>query len=204
MTEGRERMRASDADREAVAERLRAALDEGRLDLGEYDERLQRAYTSKTYAELDGLLADLPAPASVRRSELASHPAGPLPMAVDPHRGPDGRYPHATRQWLAETWGGYATTVAIVVAIWMVISVLSGRPGYFWPGWVAGPWGAVLLVVTISGLFTGEPRRWAAKRERQEQTRREKRAHRERVRERRRDGLGPVADPGGEAGPAAR
>jgi hypothetical protein len=36
----------------------------------------------------------------------------------------------------------------------------------FWPIWVAGPWGIVLLVGTITGLANGEPQRWAARRER--------------------------------------
>jgi hypothetical protein len=53
-------LRAGDADRERVAERLRTALDEGRLNLHEYDERLRDAYGAKTYADLDKLLADLP------------------------------------------------------------------------------------------------------------------------------------------------
>ncbi|WP_413231969.1 DUF1707 SHOCT-like domain-containing protein [Micromonospora rifamycinica] len=84
--DGRERMRAADTDREATAERLRVALEEGRLDLHEYDERLQQTYGAKTYAELDTVLADLPGPASAQRSALA--PAGPGPGAppgpVDP------------------------------------------------------------------------------------------------------------------------
>ncbi len=41
---------------------------------------------------------------------------------------------------------------------------MSQRLLYFWPGWVAGPWGAVLLVSTMTGLLSGEPQRWAAKR----------------------------------------
>ena len=53
-------MRAGDADRQAVADKLRGALEEGRLDLHEYDERLQRAYAAKTYGDLNGLLDDLP------------------------------------------------------------------------------------------------------------------------------------------------
>ncbi|PVZ13157.1 DUF1707 SHOCT-like domain-containing protein [Actinomycetospora cinnamomea] len=54
-------LRAGDADREAVAAVLRDALGEGRLDLAEVDERLARAYAARTYAELDPLVADLPA-----------------------------------------------------------------------------------------------------------------------------------------------
>ncbi|MEU7090638.1 DUF1707 SHOCT-like domain-containing protein [Kitasatospora aureofaciens] len=51
--------RAGDADREAVADRLRSAAGEGRIDLGELEERLDRAYAAKTYGELDTLVADL-------------------------------------------------------------------------------------------------------------------------------------------------
>jgi hypothetical protein len=44
--------RAADADREAVAERLRIAAGDGRIDLAELDERLGLAYAAKTYGEL--------------------------------------------------------------------------------------------------------------------------------------------------------
>lgn len=52
--------RAADSDREAVAERLRVAAGEGRIDLAEMEERLERTYASKTYAELQALIEDLP------------------------------------------------------------------------------------------------------------------------------------------------
>jgi Domain of unknown function (DUF1707) len=52
--------RAGDAEREQVAEKLRVAAGEGRIDLAELEERLDRAYRAKTYRELDALLADLP------------------------------------------------------------------------------------------------------------------------------------------------
>ena len=53
-------MRAGDADREVVAEILRTALGEGRLDLHEVDERPTRTYAARTYAELEPIVADLP------------------------------------------------------------------------------------------------------------------------------------------------
>jgi hypothetical protein len=56
-------LRASDQDREHVAERLRAAALEGRLTSDELDERLGAAYAARTYGELDELLSDLPSPA---------------------------------------------------------------------------------------------------------------------------------------------
>jgi len=54
--------RASHADRDAVAERLREAAADGRLTLDELDERLGGASGARTYAELDRLTADLPDP----------------------------------------------------------------------------------------------------------------------------------------------
>ncbi|MFE3555290.1 DUF1707 domain-containing protein [Streptomyces sp. NPDC059193] len=55
-------LRASDADRDRVVERLRDAVAEGRLDMEEFEERLEAAYKSRTYAELEPLTRDLPAP----------------------------------------------------------------------------------------------------------------------------------------------
>lgn len=54
--------RAADADREEVAEQLRTAVAEGRLDFSELDDRLSAAYTAKTLDELEIITADLPAP----------------------------------------------------------------------------------------------------------------------------------------------
>ena len=53
-------LRASDHDREHVAEQLRVAAGDGRLDFDELDERLGAAYRAKTYGELEPLVADLP------------------------------------------------------------------------------------------------------------------------------------------------
>ena len=54
-------MRAADSDRERVAEQLRDAAGHGRLTMDELEERLERAYGAKTYAELEPLTRDLPA-----------------------------------------------------------------------------------------------------------------------------------------------
>ena len=54
-------MRASDADRDRVVERLNVAYSEGRLSKDEHDGRLENALSARTYADLDQLVADLPA-----------------------------------------------------------------------------------------------------------------------------------------------
>jgi Domain of unknown function (DUF1707)/Cell wall-active antibiotics response 4TMS YvqF len=55
------RMRASDADRDRIADQLREALAEGRIAPDEHAERLDAVYRAKTYAELAPIVADLPA-----------------------------------------------------------------------------------------------------------------------------------------------
>src|ERR1700761_3256505 len=54
-------LRASDADRERVAEVLREAAGDGRLTMDELDERLDAVYAAKPYAELEPITHDLPA-----------------------------------------------------------------------------------------------------------------------------------------------
>lgn len=68
-------MRISDADRHQVAEFLREAAGEGRLDLDELDERLEATYAARTYADLVPITHDLPA----QRPPQAPVPAAPAP-----------------------------------------------------------------------------------------------------------------------------
>jgi hypothetical protein len=53
-------LRASDADRDAVVDRLRVAAGEGRLEPDELEQRVDSALRARTYGELAELLADLP------------------------------------------------------------------------------------------------------------------------------------------------
>lgn len=53
-------LRISDADRHQVAEILRTAAGDGRIDLDELDERLEAAYAARTYADLVPITSDLP------------------------------------------------------------------------------------------------------------------------------------------------
>ncbi|SDN30471.1 DUF1707 SHOCT-like domain-containing protein [Actinacidiphila guanduensis] len=77
-------LRASDADRDRVADILREALAEGRLDSAEHAERLDRLYASKTLGELEPLVRDLP---GVRGPAPAP---GPVAYTADP----TGENPH--------------------------------------------------------------------------------------------------------------
>jgi hypothetical protein len=58
-------MRISDADRQRVADVLRDAAGEGRIDLDELEERLELTWQAKTYGELVPITLDLQAPGPV-------------------------------------------------------------------------------------------------------------------------------------------
>jgi hypothetical protein len=53
-------IRVSDAERQAVTDRLAEHFADGRLDQAEFDERVGRATSAKTRADLNGLFDDLP------------------------------------------------------------------------------------------------------------------------------------------------
>jgi hypothetical protein len=140
-------LRAADNDRAAVAAALGEHMSAGRLTVAEYEERLAQAYAAKTYGELDKLTADLP-----------PLPHTPTPPARATPHVPDAR-PHAhvpthggSWGWApAQNWRSWLTTSLIVVTIWAATSLASWEFHYFWPIWVIGPWGAVLLAQRFSG-----------------------------------------------------
>lgn len=65
-------IRASDADRDRIADILKEALAEGRLDAEEHGERIDAVYRAKTLGELQPLVSDLPAPGDAARSGVRS------------------------------------------------------------------------------------------------------------------------------------
>lgn len=147
MRMGRDEMRAGDGDRQAVADKLKQALDEGRLDLAEYDERLQRAYAAKTFGDLKGLLDDLPSAALAARTAAAEpvpHTAAPAPQVRSERAG------QLVRAWL----GGFGGIFVLSTVIWLVSSIGSGHVQYFWPVWLLIP-----MVFGALGRFGGDRRR---------------------------------------------
>ncbi len=105
-------IRASDQDRDAIAQRLQEAFAERRLDDEEFDQRMRAALTARTNQDLDRLVADLPAASvagPVSRPWGSGGPAGPVrdrPEELDQARGPlaGTRAPHVgglQGRWLA-------------------------------------------------------------------------------------------------------
>lgn len=131
-----ETLRAADADRQEVAERLKAALDEGRLSLAEYDNRVRDAYAALTYADLRALVADLPEPGlsavqlEARRAAELKREARRLPTA------------------LSVLWTIYGAVAAVNLVVWILVSVTVDGYVYPWPVWLLVP-GVALGAVTV-------------------------------------------------------
>jgi hypothetical protein len=107
-------LRASDADRDRVIELLRAAVTDGRLDAGEFDERMGAALAARTIDALAPLTADLiAAPGSegalaVPRAAVPAGPAAEL-VTIKAKHGPvrrDGRWTLPHRLVLRTAWCG--------------------------------------------------------------------------------------------------
>jgi hypothetical protein len=153
-------LRAADTDRAAMADVLGAHMSAGRLTVAEFDERLARAYAAKTYGELDELTADLP-PLEQKRPEVVPAPrqeTSPAPVCGSPH-GWGGSHGWGSDWDQAQSWRAWLTTSLIVLTIWAVTSLASWEFHYFWPIWVIGPWGAVLLAQTVTGAGRDRGRR---------------------------------------------
>jgi hypothetical protein len=75
-------LRASDSDRDSVAEILREHHLAGRLQSDEFQERLDRCYAAKRYDELDELLADLPREEPVRAAPRLRPWRSPAPAIL--------------------------------------------------------------------------------------------------------------------------
>jgi hypothetical protein len=98
MTSELPEMRASDSERERVAERLRDAVAEGRLDMEEFEQRLDAAYKARTHGDLEPLVSDLPAAGTVLASPAVAAGTGSWAERVG---GP------ATSKVAFAFWGGF-------------------------------------------------------------------------------------------------
>jgi hypothetical protein len=139
-------LRAADADRAAVADVLGGHMAAGRLTVAEYEERLTRAYAARTYGELAELTTDLPdeAPAA----GTVATPSGAT--AAERDAGPARWGAHGWHGADPGDWRSWASTAAIVTTIWAITSLATWQFLYFWPIWVIGPWGAILLVQSFA------------------------------------------------------
>jgi hypothetical protein len=122
-------VRVGDAERQAVVERLSAALAEGRLQLDEFDHRSGEAYKARTQAELVALTVDLPGGGKV--------------VAPAPRRRGLARLSGSERNWLRVS--------ILLTGIWLVSSIAGASIHPFWPIFPIGIWGVVLLSQRVTG-----------------------------------------------------
>jgi hypothetical protein len=119
-----DRMRASDAEREAVTARLRDHYAEGRLTQDELDERVSAALTAKTFGELRTLTTDLPGPAAVP-PRTAARPSwdGPPPWRHRRHRPPVPLFLLIALLLVLASGGGWAVFAffRLILVFWLVM-----------------------------------------------------------------------------------
>ncbi|MEU8607112.1 DUF1707 domain-containing protein [Actinoplanes sp. NPDC048791] len=131
-----ETLRAADADRHKIADQLKTALDEGRLSLGEYDDRVRQAYAARTYAELLIIVADLPRP-GVSAAEVSARKAAEVRRA-------ERKLPMA----LLVLWTIWGAVTAVNLMVWFLVAVTVDGYVYPWPIWLLVP-GAALGATTV-------------------------------------------------------
>jgi hypothetical protein len=136
-------VRASDADRDRVAASLREHCALGRITMDELEERLEAVYGAKTLGQLQEVTSDLPEEDLYQLPVPASQPKSTMSPARAPSRDLD-------LTGTGAMWGAWAVVSGINLGIWLIILVATGAV-YPWWIWVAGPWGALLLLRTIFG-----------------------------------------------------
>jgi len=136
---GRGHLRAAQADRERAVEALKAAFAQGRLDADELDDRVGRAFASRTYAELAALTADIPASqASAGQASAGQAVAGPA--AAEPPGSPARTLATAARR------AGLCILVMLALVGLMALTKIElfGLLAYY---------GGILAVIAASGFL---------------------------------------------------
>jgi hypothetical protein len=138
-----QKMRASDRDRQQVVDRLRSALEDGRLTMDEYVDRMEVAYQAATYGDLAPLCADLPVSPPVTAGQATDARAIAPPAAFS-----RAGYLASLPAVLKALWVTWLVAVLVNAVVWVLVSGTSGHLAYPWPVWVAGPYGAALFAAS--------------------------------------------------------
>jgi hypothetical protein len=124
-------LRAADADREQVIDALKVAFASGRLTKDKFDAGVSQVLTSRTYAELAAVTADIPARPARTQSRSADTAASVTPPVLDgqtTHGGSIARNMRACR-WPR---GLVAGLVVVILGVTLVPS--EPRPGVIFLG----------------------------------------------------------------------
>jgi hypothetical protein len=133
-------MRIGDAERNEISELLSKHYSDGRLDAAEFQERLDRAMSAKTRADLSGLLADLP---SLKAPQQA------VPVKEAPRRRPRV----------------LGVVLFAVLTFWALSFFVAASGRFLWFGWRSFPWPLIMLIALFLWLRDRRHRRWHYRRE---------------------------------------
>ncbi|MGA2831005.1 MAG: DUF1707 and DUF4190 domain-containing protein [Streptosporangiaceae bacterium] len=145
------KMRAADADRDRITGILSTAYSEGRLSKDEHDARLQTALSARTYADLDQVVTDLPAPQAVMVSPAAKTTMGTSVTKTN------GFAIASLACGLAQFMFGPLATIPAIVFGYVARSQIrrtgEAGAGLALAGLILG-WGAVILgvILIVAGL----------------------------------------------------
>jgi hypothetical protein len=144
----RDQMRASESDRQVVMERLRQAVEEGRLDVPEYQDRVDAAMQAKVYSELDVLIADLQQLPPPGFPDTALEPT----MVMQPSLSKVNQQLRESSEGGSKKWKIAGVAAGIVVAISLIMLAIA--PELFLYLAIGVLVVLVLFVVAaVSGLF---------------------------------------------------
>jgi hypothetical protein len=124
-------LRAGDADREKVADKLRKHHADGRLDTEEFQERINRCLQAKTLGELEAVVADLPGERRASGRQLRprrwwSFPLVPAVIVLVALSAGSGWHNHGHGHWL---W------FWVVIGVGFLAARFAARRHYApWPG----------------------------------------------------------------------
>jgi uncharacterized protein DUF1707 len=127
---GRGRLRASHADREQVLGVLKAAFVQGLLAKDEFDMRVGQTLTSRTYAELAALTADIPAgPFGVQPLRKPARAEAPHPQNKVVNSFACAGLAVLALQATLLT-GNFGLFFVVVAAVFGILFVVGGRMAY--------------------------------------------------------------------------
>ncbi|MEU6245867.1 DUF1707 domain-containing protein [Glycomyces sp. NPDC047010] len=144
-------MRIGNTERGALTEILRAAVDQGYIDLDEYEKRVDVLLAAQTVGDAEVVLADLPAYQRIIDAQ-------------EPEK-------LGTPDWIKWLWFGFSIPIGINFGVWAVVEALTEGSVYFWPIWVIVPLAVIGTALTAAERFIMRP---AEERKRKERLRRKR------------------------------
>lgn len=145
--------RIGNAERDAAVERLRANLDEGRLDQATYETRVATALTATTQDDLDPLFLDLP-PVVSSNPTYELYPHQTMATTPAPYQQTEQASQAAQPQQSPMGWFTRLPTWARILLVVMLVALVMGlfRGG----GW----WIAIVIAVVIANRRNGNGGRY--------------------------------------------